>query len=146
MKFFLTATHAENQGNLGLLILRLGLGILTIHHGYQKLVHFEEMKNSFLDFLGLGNAVSLTMAISAEFFCSILVVLGLFTRVAAIPLIITMSVALFEIKGGDIYGGGEPPALYLLGYLSLFLSGPGTMRIDRIFTSPVRSRSTNCDT
>ena len=128
--------YAEKLNNLALFVVRLSLGILTMHHGYQKLSHFEEMKNGFLDFLGLGSSVSLTMAMSAELFCSMFIIFGLFTRIATIPLIITMSVALFKIKEGDIFGGGESAALYLLGYLSLLLSGPGTMIIDRIFSKP----------
>ena len=129
----MTTPHPETPIDAGLLILRLGLGILTMHHGYQKLSHFEEMKSDFLNFLGLGSSASLAMAMSVEFFCSIFIILGLLTRAAAVPLIITMSVALFKIKGGQIFGGGESAALYLLGYLSLLLSGPGVISIDEIY-------------
>ena len=124
--------HPGNANNLGLLILRLGLGILTIHHGYQKLSHFEEMKNGFLDFLGLGSSISLAAAISVELLGSTFIILGVFARITAVPLIITMSVALFKIKGGEIFGGGESAALYLLGYLCLLLTGPGILSIDSV--------------
>jgi putative oxidoreductase len=136
MRKILTMPQAENLSNLALVIARLGLGILTMHHGYQKLLHFEEMKNGFLDFLGLGSSVSLAMAMSVELFCSMFIIFGLFVRVATVPLIITMAIALFKIKEGDIFGGGESAALYLLGYFSLLLSGPGTITIDRIFPKP----------
>ncbi|WP_431216141.1 DoxX family protein [Puia sp. P3] len=66
-----------------------------------------------------------------ELFCPMFIIFGLFTRVAAVPLIITMSVALFKIKQGDIFGGGESAALYLLVYFCLLLSGPGRISIDR---------------
>lgn len=124
--------HPGNANNLGLLILRLGLGILTIHHGYQKSSHFEEMKNGFLDFLGLGSSISLAAAMSVELLGSTFIILGVFTRITAVPLIITMSVALFKIQGGEIFGGGESAALYLLGYLCLLLTGPGILSIDSV--------------
>lgn len=135
MKKVLAAIHAENPNNIAALILRLGLGVLTIHHGYQKLSHFEEMKSDFLDFLGLGSSVSLAMAMAVELFCPVFIIFGLFTRIAAVPLVITMSVALFKIKEGDIFGGGESAALYLLGYLFLLLAGPGTLSIDSVFAT-----------
>ena len=124
--------HPDNANNAGLLILRLGLGILTIHHGYQKLAHFEEMKRGFPGIFGLSSSVSLAAAMSVELLGSTFIILGLFTRITAVPLIITMSVALFKIKEGEIFGGGETAALYLLGYLCLLLSGPGMLSIDSL--------------
>ncbi|HTI89069.1 MAG TPA: DoxX family protein [Puia sp.] len=128
-----TLLRAESRNSLAVFILRVVIGILTMHHGYQKLSHFEKMKSDFLDFLGLGSSVSLALAMIAELFCPMFIIPGLFTRVATVPLIITMSVALFKIKQGDIFGGGESAALYLLGYFCLLLSGPGRLSIDRIF-------------
>ncbi|MBS1533323.1 MAG: DoxX family protein [Bacteroidetes bacterium] len=133
MRKTLATLYPENGTNLALLILRLGLAILTMHHGYQKLLHFDAMKIGFLNFLGLGSSVSLAIAMIVELFGSILIALGLFTRAAAIPLMIIMSIALFKIKEGDIFGGGESAALYLLGYLCLLVGGPGTLSIDGIF-------------
>lgn len=139
MKKNLAAALSETRIDLAALILRLGLGMLTMHHGYQKITHYHDMKSTFPSFWGLGGTALLIMAISSEFFGSLFIILGLFTRAAAVPLIITMSVALFKIKEGDIFGSGETAALYLLGYITLLLAGPGIISIDSRFPGLKRS-------
>ena len=76
---------------IGLLILRVCLGCMMLFgHGWGKLLNFSEYAEKFPDPIGLGVTVSLILAIFAEFVCSILVVLGLATRLAVIPLIDTV--------------------------------------------------------
>ncbi|MFT4033852.1 MAG: DoxX family protein [Siphonobacter sp.] len=118
--------------NLATLILRIGFGILMIPHGYKKLANFDEYKAKFIDFLGLGSTVSLSLAIFAEFFCSILLVLGLFTRLATIPLIITTMVIIFMAHGGEIFGQAEAGAHYFIAYLAILIIGPGDYSIDSV--------------
>ncbi len=105
---------------------------MIINHGYQKLSHFETMQHKFISFLGISPTISLVLVIFAEFFCGILVVLGLFTRFACIPIIITMCVALVKANNTDIFGKGELPALYLLGFTAIQLAGPGRVSLDSI--------------
>ncbi|WP_288424159.1 DoxX family protein [uncultured Spirosoma sp.] len=127
--------------NASTLLLRLIFGGLMIPHGYAKLTHFAEYQNDFMNLLGLGTAVSLSLAIVAEFGCSILLVLGLFTRLALVPLIVTTLVIVFGAHGGEILGDGEHGFLYLGVYLSLLLTGPGQYSVDqRLFG---RSASAN---
>ena len=54
------------------------------------------------------------------------------TRLAAIPLIIAMSVAVFFSHHGRIFGDGEHAALYLAGYMALLFTGPGKISMDRL--------------
>jgi putative oxidoreductase len=58
--------------------------------------------------------------------------LGLFTRLACIPLIIAMAVALFYAHKGDFFGAGEKATLYLFGYLALLFTGPGKISMDKL--------------
>ena len=67
----------------------------------------------------------------AEFFCSLLLIAGLFTRFAIVPLAITMAVAAFKAHGGDVFGDGEMAFLYLAIYISLFLKGAGAYSADK---------------
>ena len=90
----------------------------------------EEMKSQFMNFLGLGQTVSLCLVVFAEFFCSVFLILGLFTRLSAIPLIITMGVALFQANNGEIFGKGEIAALFLCGYIAILILGPGKVSVD----------------
>lgn len=129
-KFFLSVNKGTATSNLTALILRLGFGILMIpKHGYVKLVEFNERKEQFMDFFGLGGTVSLSLAIFAEFFCSILLVIGLFTRLATIPLIVTVMV-IFSVHDWQLFGKYELATAFFIGYLSILAIGPGKYSLD----------------
>ncbi len=130
MKKLMSTSYPEWAMNVALLVLRIGLGALIMAHGYSKLVHFPQLKGTFLNFLHLGRTVSLSLDIFAEFFCAIFLIIGLFSRLATIPLIIAMSVALFIVHNGDIFGDGEKAALFLVGFLVILLVGPGKASVD----------------
>lgn len=130
MKKLLSTKYSAGTFNVAMLLLRFGVGVLMINHGYDKLIHFSAMKADFMNFLGLGNSISLTLVVFAEFFCSLFIIIGLFTRLSAVPLIITMAVALFMVFKGDVFGKGELPALYLAVYVVLLLLGPGKISVD----------------
>lgn len=115
----------------GLFILRLGVGlVMLLAHGSGKLMGFSELSGQFADPFGLGMSASLTLAVFAEFFCSILLVIGLFTRLATVPLIITMATAFFIIHGDDPFARKEKALLFLIPYLTLLLAGPGRISLD----------------
>src|SRR5687768_12196358 len=100
MKKLFSVSYTSWAFNLALLILRVGCGILMLNHGYDKLVHFQQYSANFMNFLGLSGSVSLALVVFAEFFCSIFLILGLFTRLVTIPLIIDVAVAV--VKGHDM--------------------------------------------
>lgn len=130
MKKLLSTKYSAGAFNAAILVLRLGTGLLMMNHGYDKLIHFGSMHSKFMNFMGIGTSLSLALLIFAEFFCSIFLVLGLFTRLATIPLIVAMSVALFKAHNAEIFGKGELPALYLTVYIVLLLIGPGKISVD----------------
>jgi putative oxidoreductase len=103
---------------------------LMIPHGYDKLVNFAAYRKDFINFLGAGNTVSLSLTVFAEFFCSCLVLVGLFTRFAAIPPIIAMSVAVIKAHKGQVFGQGEHAAMYVVGFLVILILGPGKISAD----------------
>lgn len=116
--------------SFGLLLFRLCLGgLLIANHGWTKIVNLEVLKTQFYDFLGLGSQVSLILAITVEILCSILLIFGLYTRVVLVPLIVTMFVAI-GTHGWQIFGEAEMGFLYLLGFVFLFIVGPGDNSID----------------
>lgn len=127
----LTSTRYSTAAiNVALLIIRVGMGGLMIPHGYNKLMNFVQYKKDFINFMGIGSTTSLALVIFAEFFCASLVVLGLFTRLAVIPLLIGMCVALFIAHNGEIFGDGEHAALFITGFTALLLVGPGRISVD----------------
>jgi putative oxidoreductase len=115
-----------------MLVLRLGAGsLMLMNHGLDKLIHFSQKAGGFADPFGIGSTASLSMDIFAEFFCAIFVMLGLFTRLACIPLIIAMSVALFIAHQGDFFGKGELAGLFLICFTVILFAGPGRISLDR---------------
>jgi putative oxidoreductase len=128
-KFF-SVTPNKIAIDIGLWILRTGIGLLMMPHGWKKLEAFNEKAEGFYDFMDTGGRVSMGLAIFAEFFCSILLILGLCTRLALIPLIITMSVVVFVINWTHPLGDKESALLYLIPYVVLFLTGPGRYSFD----------------
>lgn len=114
-----------------LLLLRVASALMMVTHGWPKIANFSDYLNRFADPLGLGPALSLQATIFAEFFCAILLALGLLTRLALIPLIITMATVVFIVHGGDAFGDKELPLLYLFTFLVLFITGPGKYSLDK---------------
>jgi putative oxidoreductase len=130
MRKLLSTKYSAGAFNAAMLILRLGIGILMMMHGYDKLVHFGDLQHKFMNFMGIGSSMSLALVVFAEFFCSLFLILGLFTRLAAIPLIIATCVMVFKAHKGEVFGDGETAAIYLTTYLVLFFVGPGRISVD----------------
>ncbi|MGI8582268.1 MAG: DoxX family protein [Chitinophagaceae bacterium] len=86
----------------------------------------------FPDPLGVGAPASLAFAVFAEVGCSILILVGLATRLAVIPLIITMLIAAFIILGTQGFLKQELALIYLLVYITLFVTGSGKYSVDRV--------------
>lgn len=117
----------------GLLLLRLWFGGLMLAlHGSSKLLHFSSYQGEFIDFLGLGPTASLALAVFGEVVLAGLLVVGLFTRFAALGLVITMAVAFFVGHGGALQGdnSGELAFLYLGAYVALLIAGAGRFSLD----------------
>jgi putative oxidoreductase len=133
MKKILSTKVSENAFSFAAFILRVGVGLLMlVNHGLDKLMHFAEKAPRFADPFHIGSTTSLSLVVFAEFFCAAFVVLGLFTRIACIPLVIAMSVALFSAHKGDFFGRGESASVFLLVFLTILIIGPGKASIDRM--------------
>lgn len=128
MKFFNVKPFSLD---VGLLIIRGSVALFMAYvHGLAKLTSFPQKSEHFYNFLGMGPAMSLTLVIFAEFLCSILLGLGLLTRLSLIPLIFTMFVAAFVAQAGATIAEKETALIYLLIYIGLFLTGPGKYSLD----------------
>lgn len=135
MKRLFSTGVSENALAFALLVLRVGAGLLImIKHGLDKLMHFAQMAPRFADPFHIGSTTSLALVVFAEFFCAAFVVLGLFTRLACIPLVVAMSVALFSANKGDFFGKGEAAGMFLLVFVTLLFTGPGKVSLDRLIT------------
>ena len=124
--------------DLALLLLRLTFGgLMLFNHGWGKLMKFfAEEPLKFGDPLGVGVPASLGLATFAEVGCTVLVVIGLFTRWAVIPLIITMLVAAFIVHADDPFKRIESALMFLTAYAAIGLAGPGWYSMDAQLRKP----------
>ncbi|MEQ1553740.1 MAG: DoxX family protein [Ferruginibacter sp.] len=130
MRKLLSTNYSAGSFTTAMLLLRISAGVLMLLIGYDKLVNFNEHLPKMINFMGIGQKVSLILVIFAEFFCSAILIIGLFTRFACIPLIVTMCVALFKVHNADFFGDGQTATLFLTAYIVLLLVGPGKISID----------------
>jgi putative oxidoreductase len=131
MKKLLSIRYSDHGISFAALMLRLALGGLMIPHGYNKLIHFASMSSKFADPFHIGSSVTLGLVIFSEFFCAVFILLGLFTRLACIPLIINMAGAVFYVHKGDFFNTGEKATLYLFSFIALLFMGPGKVSMDK---------------
>ena len=130
MSKLLSTNYTSGAFNMGSLILRLAMGGLLLPIGYDKLVHFAATKSHMINFMGIGATASAALLVFAEFFCSLFVILGLATRLAAIAPTIAMFVALWKGHNMDIFGKGGHAALFMFGFLVILIIGPGKVSVD----------------
>lgn len=132
-------TDFPDSAHVALLIFRVIVAIFMLTHGFpklQKLLSGAEIQ--FANPYGLGVATSFVLVIFAEFFCSILVMLGLATRLAVIPLMLTMATAVIFAHADDPFGVKEKPLLFLVIFALLFVLGSGRYSIDRLLEKRYR--------
>lgn len=130
--------------DLGLLLIRIIIGILMAFYGYEKLIHFETMAASDfwaknVNFLGFTGKIPLALTVFAELFCSILLIIGLLSRLALIPLLICMGFIIVAIMQFSLLNSGDngyeinTAFVYFIIYLALFFTGPGKYSLDSKF-------------
>jgi putative oxidoreductase len=131
MKKFFSTQYSGGAFNIAVLALRLTFGLfLLLIHGMDKITHFSKYEYTFLNFLNIGHRWSLVLCIFAEVFCAGLVVLGLFTRFAALVLVINFSVAAFIALKGQSLEVHQVAVCYLSVFFALLLTGPGRFSVD----------------
>ncbi len=134
-------TFSGVMQSVGLLVLRVGVGFAMLRgHGIGKVTELFSEPWSFPDPLGLGSEVSLGLVVFAEVICAVLLMLGLFTRIAAIPLVIDMLVAFLLFHAGEDWIQREPSFLFLIPFLTLMITGPGWYSLDNIRKRMKRNR------
>jgi putative oxidoreductase len=89
--------------------------------------------------MGLGPQFSLILAVFAEFACSILLILGLFTRISLGFLIFTMIIAAFVVHGADPFEKREMAFIYLSIYLMIMAFGAGKFSVDHMIEKRKRA-------
>lgn len=122
---------SSEQLDLGLLVIRVGIGFFMITHGHDKLHYLLEGQSAdFPDPLHVGATASHALTVLAEFFCSLLVVLGLFTRLAAAVLVVETAIIAWVMHAGEPLADKEHALMFMVVFLGLALSGAGRYSLD----------------
>jgi putative oxidoreductase len=135
MKTVFKTTVNASYLDAALLVARVGLALLMLTHGIPKLLQFfSGQPIQFGDPIGIGVTASLVLTVFAEVFCSILLLVGFATRLAVVPLIVTMVVAYFVVHAADPIKVKELSLIYLLFYLVLGVTGSGKYSVDYLIS------------
>ena len=126
------------------LLARVTVGVVFIQSGWGKLHHLPSVIE-FFGSLGIpAPQIQAPMVSGIELLCGALVLAGLLTRLAALPLVGTMVVAILTAKLKDLTGVfdlfGISEFLYIVLLLWLATAGPGAVSLDRIFGSRTAER------
>ncbi len=133
IKKLFSVNAAPVSTDVALLLVRVGFGVLMLTHGIPKLgMLFSGEPIQFLPLFGLSTGVSLALATAAEFGGSILLILGLGTRLAAIPMAFTMFIAAFVAHANDPLAVKELALLYLVAFVALLFAGSGRYSLDKL--------------
>jgi len=128
--------------SLGFLLLRLSIGIMLIHHGYEKLDSIENFADAFIRPLHLPFPIFLSyIAAFSEIGGSWLVIMGLGTRLGALAILGTVSFGIYHAimtSGLNIYLL-ELLVLYWGGCACIVLNGGGNFSLDHL----IKLRLTN---
>ena len=129
MNTFTRLAFLPSSYDFALLVLRVWLGLdLFFRHGVEKITRFSQMAAHFPDPVHIGPRLSLAFALLSYGICSLLIVLGLATRLAALIVIINLTVAFTLVHHFATSGprSGELPLVFLGGFVALY-GIPGTI-------------------
>lgn len=122
--------------DVGLLLLRLTLALpIFLKHGLEKVFTFSEMSKHFPDPVHIGVVPSLIFALISDFICTLLVMSGLFARIASGIIFVNLLVAWAFVHHFEFFGHGSDHGEVMIAYLgmvaALILIGPGRFSIDK---------------
>jgi len=117
--------------DIGLAFFRIAISAMMLTHGLPKFQKLISGDFQFVDPFGIGETPSLFLAVIGEFICPILIIIGFKSRLAAIPVAITMAVAAFITHGADDFGTKEKALFYLVAFVTVSLLGPGKFGVDK---------------
>nr|WP_199075273.1 DoxX family protein [Pedobacter sp. ASV19] len=133
MRRIFNTNYNHQSLDFALLLLRIGIAAFMLTHGLSKINPvLSGAPIQFGDPLGLGEKLSFFLTVFAEVGCSVLLLFGLATRLAVIPLIVTMVVAIFIIHAPDAFAKKELAWHYLIVYVFLLFSGAGRYSVDAL--------------
>ena len=126
--------ESRNQ-NLGLLFLRVsGALFLLWVHGLPKLLNYSEQLKLIEDPFHLGAHVTLLLAIFAEVLCPLLIIVGVLVRLACLPILAVLLIAMVVVHPEWSLFEGQFGWLLLIIFTSVLIAGPGRLSLGQRFS------------
>ena len=141
----LLRTTGFSYTNMARLFMRLFVGIMFLQFGIRHWVNYDALVDHFPTVLGLESSLCLQLMIINEIVCSTLIIIGLMTRLATVPPMLSMIAAEYYILhdmipanvamyGLDSTDPGYLPIMFIGIYCFLWLAGPGKISLDYILS------------
>ncbi len=124
--------------NMSLLIFRVTISIALMTHGYGKLLRLIDGNIWGRTHFIFNEEISMALVVFGEFFAPLFVVIGLGTRIFAIPIIYTFCVIVFDVHWEDSFGKMEKGLMFLVSYVLIFLVGPGKISVDNLIIKKLK--------
>lgn len=129
----------ETAQNAGLLFLRLsGSSFLLVVHGLPKLLNWSAQLQLIEDPFHLGASLTLGLAVFAEVLCPLLIIVGVLTRLACLPVLSVLTIALFVVHPEWTLEQGQFGWLLMIIFLTLFIAGPGRLALNHALPRVLR--------
>jgi putative oxidoreductase len=121
----------ERARDVGLLFLRVSGGLFLLWvHGLPKLLDFSVQLQLIEDPFHLGSHLTLMLAIFAEVVCPLLIVAGVLARLACVPILFVLLVALLVVHPQWSVAEGQFGWLLLILFATVFIAGPGRLALN----------------
>ncbi|AQT95066.1 MULTISPECIES: DoxX family protein [Pseudomonas] len=127
--------NESTRQDLGLLFLRIsGALFLLWVHGLPKLLNYNEQLKLIEDPFHLGATITLLLAIFAEVLCPLLIIAGVLVRLACLPILAVLLIALWVVHPEWTLFEGQFGWLLLIIFTTLLISGPGRLVLGQRFS------------
>ncbi|WP_421523905.1 DoxX family protein [Pseudomonas yamanorum] len=129
----------DGARDLGLLFLRVsGALFLLWVHGLPKLLDYGEQLKVIEDPFHLGASVTLLLAIFAEVLCPLLIIAGVLVRLACLPILSVLLIAMLVVHPQWTLLEGQFGWLLLIIFTSILIAGPGRIAFNQRWGGALR--------
>jgi putative oxidoreductase len=134
-----TSRWDERAQDLGLLFLRVSGGLFLLWvHGLPKLLNYNAQLQVIEDPFHLGANATLMLAIFAEVLCPLLIIAGVLVRLACLPILAVLLIALMVVHAQWSLDEGQFGWLLLILFTSVLIAGPGRLALNVRFAGALR--------
>ncbi|MHA6574866.1 DoxX family protein [Pseudomonas yamanorum] len=129
----------DGARDLGLLFLRVSGGLFLLWvHGLPKLLDYGDQLKVIEDPFHLGASVTLLLAIFAEVLCPLLIIAGVLVRLACLPILSVLWIAMLVVHPQWTLLEGQFGWLLLIIFTSILIAGPGRIAFNQRWIGVLR--------